>query len=59
MDKESTQKIKIEQHPFLGIGWFAAWQFTIAFLHLTFWKCALAIVLWPYFLGVHFSGLAH
>ncbi len=59
MEKESTQRIRIEHHPFLGIGWFAAWLFTVGFLHLSFWKAVFAIVLWPYYLGVNFSRLAH
>jgi len=50
--------IKIEQHSFAGTLWFAAWLFTIGFLHLGLWKSVLAIVLWAYFLGVHFSALA-
>ncbi|HXZ33556.1 MAG TPA: hypothetical protein VEH30_14870 [Terriglobales bacterium] len=57
--EQNTQKIKIEQHSFLGGIWFAAWLFTIGFLHLSFWKGLLAIVLWAYFLGVTFSHLAH
>jgi hypothetical protein len=52
------EKIKIEQHSFAGTLWVAAWLFTIGFLHLTFWKGVLAIVLWPYYLGVAFSSLA-
>jgi hypothetical protein len=36
----------------------AAWLFTIGFLHLSFWRGVLAIVLWPYDLGAHFSVLA-
>jgi hypothetical protein len=48
-------KIKIEQHSFNGIVWLAAWLFTIGYLRLTFWKGVLAIVLWPYYLGVMFS----
>jgi hypothetical protein len=51
------EKIKIEQHSFTGILWVGAWLFTIGFLHLTFWKGVLAIVLWPYYLGVTFSSL--
>lgn len=58
MEKD-TQKIRIEQHTFVGGVWFAAWLFTIGFLHLGFWKGFLAIVLWPYYLGVNFSSLAH
>jgi hypothetical protein len=56
MEKESMQKIQIENHPFLGFGWFAAWLFTIGFLHLTFWRAAYALLLWPYYLGVHFGS---
>ena len=51
------QKIRIEQHTFMGTVWIGAWLFTIGFLHLSFWKGVLAIVLWPYFLGLHFSPL--
>jgi hypothetical protein len=49
------EKIKIEQHSFSGSLWFAAWLFTIGFLHLTFWKGVLAIILWPYYLGLTFG----
>lgn len=38
-----------------GGFWFALWLFTIGFLKLTFWKGVLAIILWPYFLGVALS----
>ena len=41
------EKIKIEQHSFMGMLWFGTWLFTIGFLQLTFWKGFLAIVLWP------------
>jgi uncharacterized membrane protein len=45
------EKIKIENHSFSAFSWFAGWLFTIGFLHLTFWKAVLAIVLWPFFIG--------
>jgi uncharacterized membrane protein len=51
-------KIQIEHHSVTGTAWFAGWLFTIGFLHLSFWKGVLAIVLWPYFLGV-MLGLPH
>jgi hypothetical protein len=41
------QKIRIEQHTFTGSARFAAWLFTIGFLHLTLWKAGFAIVIWP------------
>ncbi len=56
---EKMEKIKIEQHTILSGLWFGAWLFTIGFLHLTFWKGVLAIVIWPYYLGAKFSLLLH
>jgi hypothetical protein len=56
-EKEKTQKNKIQHEPCFGLAWVGAWLFTIGFLHLGFWKSALAILLWPYYLGVHFSAV--
>jgi hypothetical protein len=36
--------------------WFGGWLFTIG--QLTSWKGVIAIVLWPYYIGVTFSSLA-
>ncbi len=47
-----AQKIQLEQHSMGGLLWFAGWLFTIGFLQLTFWKGAIALIVWPYFLGV-------
>lgn len=52
-------KIRIEQHSMTGGLWCAAWLFTIGFLHLTFGQGVLAILLWPYDLGVRLSALLH
>lgn len=49
------EKIKIENHSFTGSLWFIGWLFTIGFLELTFFKGILALVLWPYYLGLAFS----
>jgi hypothetical protein len=51
------ERIRIEQHSFMGTVWFMGWLFTIGFLHLMFFKGVLAIVLWPYYLGVACSTL--
>lgn len=51
------QNIRIEQHSIAGILWFGAWLFTIGYLHLTFWKAVVALVVWPYFLGINFSPI--
>jgi hypothetical protein len=50
----ATQKerIRIEQHSFGGMLWFAGWLFTVGFLKLAFWTGAVALVIWPYLLGV-------
>lgn len=49
------EKIQIEQHSTLGGAWFVGWLFTIGFLQLGFWKGVLALVLWPYYLGLVFA----
>lgn len=49
--------VRVEHHSFTGTIWFIGWLFTIGFLHLSFWKGVLAIIVWPYFLGVHFFGI--
>jgi hypothetical protein len=51
------EKIRIEQHSFMGGAWIAAWLFTIGYLHLAFWQGLLAILLWPYYLGVAFGAV--
>jgi hypothetical protein len=53
------EKIRIEQHSATGMLWFVGWLFTIGLLHLTFWQGVLAIVLWPYDLGVMLRALMH
>lgn len=36
----------------VGPLWFWGWLFTLGFAGLPFWKGVLALVAWPYFLGV-------
>ena len=38
--------------PAFGGIWFIGWLFTIAFANLIWWKALLALIIWPYFLGV-------
>ena len=52
------ERIRIEQHSWTGTLWAFGWLFTLGYLHLTFWKGVLAILLWPYYLGVAISALA-
>ncbi|WP_421726633.1 hypothetical protein [Bauldia sp.] len=52
------ERIRIDQHGSLGLVWFAGWLFTLGFLDLNFWRGLWAIIVWPYYLGVHFTPLA-
>lgn len=40
----------------MGILWIIGWLFTIGYLHLTFWSGALALIIWPYHIGVAVAG---
>lgn len=51
------EKISIEQHSVGGLIWIAGWLFTIGFLKLAFWNGVLAVVLWPYYVGVWVSRM--
>ena len=35
-----------------GTLWFVGWLFTIGFARLVWWKALLALIVWPYFLGI-------
>jgi len=50
-------RIKVENHVFGGGLWIALWLFTAGYLKLSFWWGVLAIVIWPFLLGVHWSPL--
>jgi hypothetical protein len=51
------EKIKVENHSFTAFSWFAGWLFTIGFLHLSFGTGILALLLWPYYIGLYVSAL--
>ncbi|MEM8935119.1 MAG: hypothetical protein AAGC77_01770 [Pseudomonadota bacterium] len=50
-----AKTVKVEHQGPLGAAWFIGWLFTVGFLKFGFWKGFLALLLWPYFLGDHFS----
>ena len=50
------EKIRVEHSSLWGGAWFAAWLFTLGYLELGWLKGALAIVLWPYYLGEAMAG---
>lgn len=49
------ERIHITQHSSLGAGWFAGWLFSIGFLQLDFMQGLFGLVIWPYYLGLHFA----
>lgn len=49
-------KVRVDANVSLGSLWFTGWLFTIGFVGLSFLKGALALILWPYFLGAHLAG---
>jgi len=53
------ERIRIEQHGFAGLAWIAGWLFTIGYLKLAFWPGALALLIWPYRIGVAIAALHH
>lgn len=53
--ESSRAAVRVDQSGFIVILGIWAWLFTIGYLHLSFWRGVLAIVLWPYYLGVTFS----
>ncbi len=50
-------QVKVENHSLSGGLWFIGWLFTIGFLKLSFWKGVLALLVWPYYMGVYMSTL--
>ncbi|MBL6427459.1 MAG: hypothetical protein HOY44_08010 [Maritimibacter sp.] len=48
-------KDKVIVQSSLGILWFAGWLFTLGFLHLGFFKGILALLLWPYYIGIEMT----
>jgi hypothetical protein len=49
------ERIKIEQHSSVGLLWIGGWLFTVGYLKLGFWVGALALFIWPYYIGEHLS----
>ncbi len=45
---------KVQVAGVVGPLWFGAWLFMIGYLGLGMPKLLYAIVLWPYYLGLHF-----
>lgn len=51
-----SDNIRISQSLSLGGLWFTFWLFSIGFLKMGFFQGIFALLLWPYYLGLHFAG---
>ncbi len=45
-------KVKVGSEGACGAIWVIGWMFTIGFLQLVWWKALLALIIWPWYLGV-------
>jgi hypothetical protein len=45
------ERVRVEQHSGGGLAWLVGWLFTIGSLQLSFWQGAIALLIWPYYLG--------
>ncbi len=52
------ERIIIENNSSAVFSRFAGWLFTIGFLKLAFWQGVLALILWPYYIGMYASSIA-
>lgn len=52
VDADRRPRSIVLSTPLAGMAWFGGWLFTIGVAQLTFWKAVLALIIWPYFLGV-------
>jgi hypothetical protein len=48
--RDASRAIRVDTGA--GIFWFIGWLFTIAFARLIWWQAILALVIWPYHLGL-------
>ena len=55
----AMEKTRVIHTGGMGLLWCAGWLFTIGYLKLSFWPAALAILIWPYHIGVAVAALHH
>ncbi len=47
-----SRTVRVDTGGQIGIIWFIGWLFTIAFAKLIWWQALVALIVWPYFLGL-------
>jgi hypothetical protein len=53
------ERVKVIHTGSCGVVWFIGWLFTIGYLKLGFWAGALALLIWPYHIGIAIAALHH
>ncbi|MGA9398132.1 MAG: hypothetical protein WBV22_07715 [Anaerolineaceae bacterium] len=49
---EANKTVWVDRGSQFGIVWVIGWMFTIAFAKLIWWQALLALVIWPWYLGL-------
>lgn len=49
---DDNKTVFLDRSSQFGIVWVIGWMFTIAFAKLIWWQALLALVIWPWYLGV-------
>ena len=52
MEQQKKSRNGAGSAPLAGGFWFAGWLFTMAYTSPVWWKWIIALVAWPYYLGV-------
>lgn len=50
--EEKPKNVHVNTGSMVGVIWSIGWMFTLAFAKLIWWKALLALVIWPYYLGL-------
>ncbi len=51
MENDTKSSCRNENPACIGVIWFIGWLFTIGFAKLVWWKAAIALLFWAYYLG--------
>lgn len=51
-DDHHSRTVFMDRGSQFGIIWVIGWMFTIGFIKMIWWQALLALLIWPYYLGV-------
>ena len=56
-EDKPNRTIRVDLAGLTGMIWFGGWLFTIAYTNLPFWQAVLALIIWPWHLGIAARGI--